>query len=129
MKKSGFRSNSPDIELSPVKNSTEIFDEKEDEFNCRDCDYQGNTHESLQKHIRLTHTMDKYKCTDCNYQCRDGKELYNHKKTMHENKKEIECDQCDHIGNIKCRKCKQAGYEIDELSKHISAPHVMGGKP
>ena len=127
MKKSGFRSNSPDIELSPVKNSTEIFDEKEDEFNCRDCDYQGNTHESLQKHIRLTHTMDKYKCTDCNYQCRDGKELYNHKKTMHENKKEIECDHCDHIGNIKCRKCKQAGYKIDELSKHISAPHVMGG--
>ena len=83
------------------------------EFNCNDCPYQGNTKESLHKHIRLTHTMDRYKCIECDYQGEGAKDLYNHMKEEHTNRVEIKCDQCDYI-------C----YEEQVLDKHITWKHT-----
>ena len=51
------------------------FGEREEEFNCNECAYQGCSQESLQKHIRFTHTMEKYKCQRCDYQAAGADDL------------------------------------------------------
>ena len=112
IKNSGVRRNDPSLESSPTKNK-EIFDDEE-EFNCNDCDYQGNSQGLLQKHIRLTHTMEKYKCTDCNYQASDGKDLYNHRRLKHSKEEEIKCKQCEYVCN-----------EEQELHQHIRLKHTV----
>ena len=86
----------------------------EEEFNCNDCDYQGDSLELLQKHIRFTHTMEKYKCTKCKYQGSGGKDLYTHTKNVHT--KELD---------IKCSNCEKRCAEVEESSKHIERKHSL----
>ena len=132
MKKSGFKRVSPNTEPSPIKGNKKLV---EDEYNCNDCDYQGNTQESLQKHIRFTHTMEKYKCSDCDYQGTEGKDLYAHKKTEHI---QVQCNICQYLCcgekelnkhiNLKHleqnNKCEHNCNEVDESRKHLNPPHV-----
>ena len=62
--------------------------EKDEEYNCIECDYQFNNKMSLQKHINLIHTVIKetngtIKCFKCEQKFSDHWTIMSHRKDNH----------------------------------------------
>ena len=114
------------------------FGEREEEFNCNECAYQGYSQEYLQKHIRFTHTMEKYKCQRCDYQAAGADDLYKHSKNIHTNGRNTECKKSEHTcckpdkhidekhnqnGNFRCRSCGKEFQSKYQLMNHRKSEH------
>ena len=57
---------------------------EEKEFNCNDCDFQGNDRNLLQKHINIKHTMiNKVNCRSCGEEFTMKRDLMQHRKKKH----------------------------------------------
>ena len=138
MRKSGFGREGP---------QTENLINKDQEFNCEECDYQGTRKMELKKHINLKHTMkDTYmegtlKCRNCGEQFSAKWNLMQHRKSMHlnsvaycRNKIEGNCVFSDDIcwwnhakkvveENVKCYICNETFDCKAHMMNHRKKQH------
>ena len=115
---------------------------EEEEFNCNDCDYQGNNRSALQKHIHIKHTMiNKINCRICGEEFTEKRNLMHHRKKKHLEtvapcRKRIE-GQCNYSDEMcwwshvekngqdhTCYICGKTFIDKNSMMKHRKIEHV-----
>ena len=107
-------------------------------YNCSHCDHSGG-HENLILHMKTKHEGQKYNCKQCEYQCETLQSLRNHIKIKHEGVRHV-CKLCDYKANYRvdlrthiqskhegvtypCELCGKVFTERNNLRKHIQYKH------
>ena len=83
---------------------------KEPEYNCESCDFQGTEQSQLNKHINIKHTLF---CKICEYQAADNTEMKAHFESKHDKRNSIEC-----------RICGKSFSQKWELMSHRKKEHI-----
>ena len=88
------------------------------QFNCKDCEFQGNSTAILNRHTKSKHNGKEevlFKCMECNYQFGNNWNLMNHR--------------CDEYGakqdrmQFNCMECEFQGTSITILNRHKNGKH------
>ena len=84
MKQRGFKRVNPQVKPIPIVSIGNIVKSKEIEYNCMECDYQGNTEYQLKKHQQLKHEpVTKTLCRICGEEFGEKWNLMVHRKQIH----------------------------------------------
>lgn len=83
-------------------------------FNCRQCNFQCNTLQELEKH-ELTHVLaDRHLCPHCHTTCKRRDHMLRHVKSQHLNQFAV------------CPVCGQTYKRKDHVVRHVREKHKMG---
>ena len=91
-----FRHNNENDKLSDLEkvvkeNYEEIIVKVDDMFACNKCNNKFQCNDTLEQHIKLTHTKEMYTCEFCDFESDQKEKLTMHIKASHE----LSCNMCD----------------------------------
>ena len=148
MKKSGFQRESPQCKPLPQKEQDSLysavvnsFSKVFEEFNCRNCFFQGNSQEELGKHLLVSHSQVSIPCDQCDETFPSNSDFVTHLKTKHI-KNNFKCGSCGDIfstssdmenhknskhksSEIKCKYCGEQFSQMSELEDHFKRVHGL----
>ena len=146
MKNKGYERVSPHQESTPKSMKSNSIHIIEEEFNCGECDFQGNEQCQLEKHINWKHK--EAKCSLCNYVGGNKVILQRHMKIKHSNDDDLRKTDICSEGDLKvsdeavlknpkemkhnklenrkwyeCYECDYAVTDKEQLKHHMRSEH------